>query len=307
MNADVQTEAATIASALREAAARLFAAGIDSARLDAEMLMAETLRIERDRLFLNSDVAPGGAALARFHALVTRRAAGEPVSYIVGRREFWSLDFIVTPAVLMPRPETELVVETALKLLGANASPKILDLGTGSGAIAVALAKEINGAEILATDISSDALEIARANARRHGVEERMTFFAGDLFAALGQMKFDAIVSNPPYICRGDIAALPRDVRDFEPRVALDGGIDGLNFYRRIAREAPQYLSSGGFVAVEIGARMGSDVARLFTAAGFDDVRVEKDLAGLERVVSASFDPSAVLRTGKLRMNGSNG
>jgi release factor glutamine methyltransferase len=299
MNSDVQIESPTIASALRDAAARLAVAGSDSARLDAEMLMAEALRIERSRLYLDSNGTIDGATLARFRALVARRAAGEPMSYIIGRREFWSLDFIVTPAVLTPRPETELLVETALKRLAAKSSPRILDLGTGSGAIAVALAKEIPGAAIVATDISLDALEIARANARRHGVEDRISFRAGDLFDSVPQTTFDMIVSNPPYIRETDIAELPRDVRDFEPVIALDGGADGMDFYRRIACDAPGYLNPGGFVAVEIGADMGEEVARLFADAGFADVRVEKDLAGLERVVSTPFD--------KLRMNGSNG
>jgi release factor glutamine methyltransferase len=214
------------------------------------------------------------------------------VSYIIGRREFWSLDFIVTPAVLTPRPETELLVETAVEVVAAKSPPRILDLGTGSGAIAVALAKEIIGAEIVATDISREALEIARANARRHGVEDRISFLAGDLFAPVADIQgaFDLIVSNPPYIRRDDIAALPRDVRDFEPHIALDGGVDGLHFYRRIAGEAARYLSADGAIAMEIGAGMGEEVARLFTGAKFGSVRVEKDLAGLERVVSASFD-----------------
>ena len=288
MNTDVQTEpAATIASALRDATARLAAAEIDSARLDAELLLAEALGVERSRLLFKHDGAVDGAALARLHALIARRAGGEPVSYIIGRREFWSLNFVVTPAVLAPRPETELLVETALKLIGSKASPRILDLGTGSGAIAVALAKEIPGADIVATDMSQDALEVARANARRHGVEERITFVAGDLFAPVRGMKFDAILSNPPYIRSDDIEALPRDVRDFEPRIALDGGSDGLDFYRRIAREAPHRLTTGGFVAVEIGTAMGAEVARLFADRSFEGVRVEKDLAGLERVVSA--------------------
>src|SRR5262249_43939447 len=142
-------------------------------------------------------------------------------------------------------------------------------------------------AEIVATDISCEALEVACANARRHGLEQRISFRAGDLFDAVGPIAFDAIVSNPPYIREADIAALPRDVRDFEPLIALDGGADGLDFYRRIAREAPGYLNPGGSVAVEIGAGMGRNVARLFADAGFDDVRIEKDLAGLERAVSA--------------------
>jgi release factor glutamine methyltransferase len=305
MNTGLEIEPVTIAAALKDAAAQLSAAGIQSARLDAEMLMAETLRIERSRLYLNSGGALEKAALARFHALVARRAGGEPVSYIIGRREFWSLDFIVTPAVLTPRPETELLVETAIgfarRHLARDRRLRILDVGTGSGAIAIALAEEISAAEVWASDISSDALEVARANARRHDVEQKVRFLGGDLFAPVAEMAggFDLIVSNPPYIRRDDIAALPRDVRDFEPRLALDGGADGLDYYRRLAREAPRYLSAGGFLAVEIGAGMGEEVARLFAEAGFASVRVDKDLAGNERVVSASFD--------KLRMNGSDG
>ena len=290
MNTDVQTEpAATVLSALRDATPRLAAAKIDSARLDAELLLGHALGVERSRLLLKRDATVDGAALARFHALIARRAGGEPVSYIIGRREFWSLEFIVTPAVLTPRPETELLVETVVKVLMAKSAPRILDLGTGSGAIAVALAKEIRGAEIVATDISADALEVARANARRHGVEERISFLAGDLFAPVADMTgaFDLIVSNPPYIRCDDFVSLPRDVRDFEPRIALDGGADGLDFYRRIAREAPRHLTAGGFVAIEIGANLGEEVARLLAAADFDGARMEKDLAGLERVVRA--------------------
>ena len=271
---------------LRDAAAGLAAEGIESARLEAELLLAQALGIERGRLYLN-DTALGESALARFRALFARRLRGEPVSYISGRREFWSLDFIVTSAVLTPRPETELLVEIVLKAIGANASPRILDLGTGSGAIAVALAKEIRSAEIFATDISEEALEVARANARRHGVERNIRFLGGDLLAPVAEVKFGAIVSNPPYIRRDDFVSLPRDVRDFEPRIALDGGADGLDFYRRIAREARGVLNAGGLIAVEIGAGMGADVARLFADAGFVSVRVENDLAGQERVVSA--------------------
>ncbi|SRR5581483_2383192 len=290
MNPSAQSEASpSVSSELRDATVRLAAAGSASPRLDAELLMAEALGVERVRVYVNANHALVDAALAHFRALVKRRASGEPVAYIIGHREFWSLDFVVTPAVLTPRPETELLVETALKLMASKASRRILDLGTGSGAIAVALAKEIAGAEIVATDIFRAALEIARANARQHGVDHRIAFFAGDLFAPVAAMTgcFDLIVSNPPYIRRADIAALPRDVRDYEPRIALDGGADGLDFYRRIATEAPDYLSAGGFVAVEIGAGMGAEVAQLFAEAGFADVRLEKDLAGLERVVSA--------------------
>jgi len=292
MNTDVQSQAAaTVSAALKDAAARLAAAGIESARLDAELLLAEALGIERGRLYLSYDRALDDGAVARFRSFVARRASSEPVSYIVGRREFWSLDLVVNPAVLTPRPETELLVEAALafarRRLVKDGWLRILDVGTGSGAIAVALAQEIPGAETVATDVSSEALEVARSNARRHSVERKIRFLAGDLFAPVAEMVFDLIVSNPPYIRRSEIAALPRDVRDYEPRLALDGGADGLDYYRRIAREAPRYLSDGGFIAVEIGAGVGEEVANLFAAAGFASIRLDKDLTGCERVVSA--------------------
>jgi release factor glutamine methyltransferase len=217
------------------------------------------------------------------------------VAYITGRREFWSRDFLVTPAVLVPRPETELLVETVVGLYEAESQIsdlklRILELGTGSGAIAVTLAKEIGGAEIWATDISSEALEVARSNARRHGVEEQIRFLAGSLFEPLRDRPsfFDAIVANPPYVRRDDLATLPRDVRDFEPRLALDGGPDGLDFYRRIIPEAGRYLAAAGFVAVEIGADMGEEIARLFAAAGgYTPPRLHQDYAGKDRVVGA--------------------
>jgi release factor glutamine methyltransferase len=267
----------------------------ESARLDAELLLAEALGLDRSRLYLNPETPLDGRAQAEFRALLARRRRGEPVAYLTGRREFWSLDFAVTPAVLMPRPETERLVEVTVDLFEAESQLldrelRILDLGTGSGAIAVSLAQEISNAEIWATDISSDALEIARANASRYGLERRIHFFPGDLFDAVRDRPefFDAIVANPPYVRRADFESLPRDVRDFEPRVALDGGADGLDFYRRIVPEAPGYLAARGFLALEIGADLGAAVARLFAAAGcYAPSRLERDYAGRDRVVSA--------------------
>jgi release factor glutamine methyltransferase len=283
----------------------------ESARLEAELLLAEALRLDRRNLYLNPEMLLESQAEAKFRSLLARRRRGEPVAYITGRREFWSLDFTVTPAVLVPRPETEILVESAVSLLSepplnlplgkgekkrGSRRLRILDLGTGSGAVAVSLAQEISHAEIWATDISSDALDIARANARRYGFERRIHFFSGDLFEPVRDLQecFDAIVANPPYVRRADLDSLPRDVRDFEPRVALDGGADGLDFYRRIVPQAPRYLAAGGFLALEIGADLGDDVVRLFaTAGGYAPSRRERDYAGRERVVSARLKGKA--------------
>lgn len=297
MDAGIKIDGAVTArQALVEAAAVLSRAGIGSARLDAEVLLAEALGCAAARLLLEYDRPLDPRLLERFHALLARRGAGEPVAYIAGRKEFWSLDFAVKPAVLVPRPETELLVETALGLVAAMSRPRILDLGAGSGAIAVCLAKETPGAEIYATDISLDALAVARENARRNGVDEQIHFAAGDLFAPVDERRnfFDLIVSNPPYIRTGDLASLPRDVRDFEPRAALDGGPDGLDFYRRIIKGAPRRLAAGGFVLLEIGADMGEAVTRLFAGRGvYAPARIYKDLARKDRVVGARLNNSS--------------
>ena len=289
------SEPATVRQALREATAAFSGAEIDSARLDAEVLLGEALGLDRSRLHLDGEKTLPARAQERLRSFVLRRLDREPVAYITGRREFWSLDFLVTPAVLVPRPETELLVETVIGLFEAesqisNLKLQILDLGTGSGAIVVALAKEIGNAEIWATDISLDALEVARSNARRHGVEDKIRFFSGDAFMPVRDRPefFDVIVSNPPYVRRDELEALPRDVRDFEPRVALDGGPDGLDFHRRIIPEAERYLAAAGFLVVEIGADMGNEVTRLFAdAGGYAPARLYRDLAEKDRVASA--------------------
>jgi len=293
--AECPSDAPTARRALRQATASLSKAGIESARLDAELLLAEALGLDRSKLYLHDEAPLEARAEERFHSLLARRVDGEPSAYITGRREFWSLDLLVTPAVLVPRPETEMLVEVAVGLFEADSQIperkfQILDLGTGSGAISISLAKEIANAEVWATDVSLDALEIARANARRHGVERKIHFLSGDVFEPVRDRPkfFDMIISNPPYVRRAALATLPRDVRDFEPRVALDGGADGLEFYRRIIPGALGYLTMGGFLAVEIGADMGEDVARLFTdAGGYAPPQLYHDLAGKERIVCA--------------------
>ncbi|MBI1996367.1 MAG: peptide chain release factor N(5)-glutamine methyltransferase [Deltaproteobacteria bacterium] len=306
-------------------------AGIDGARLDAEVLLRDVLAVEKTEFFLRLDEALDATAQREFQKLLLRRARREPVAYIIGRKEFWSLDFVVTPAVLIPRPETELLVELALaratqvvpprpfvpphpslspvvggegKGEGARDSRsyafacldgkpplKILDLGTGSGAIAVSLAKELPQARVCAVDISAAAIEVARLNARRHGVEERMEFFCGDLFEPVAEERegFDLIVANPPYIRNGDLVGVAPEIRKWEPIMALNGGADGLLYYRRIVAGAGDYLKGGGSILIELGDAMGDAVARLFAdAGGFEPAQVYRDYAGKERVIAAT-------------------
>ena len=278
---------------LRQSAQRLVSAGIESARLDAEVLLGHALAMSREQLVAGADSRLGAEQAERFEALILRRLRREPVAYITGRQEFWSLDFQVTRAVLIPRPETERVIEVALRLaarLRLDKTVRVLDVGTGSGAIAVSLAKELPAAKIFATDISPAALAVARANASRNEVARQMTFLSGDLFGALGEeaARFDLIVSNPPYLQSDEIATLEPEVSEWEPRAALDGGRDGLDFYRQIAAQAGRYLMPNGAVVVEIGALMGSQVAALFNRAGFyREVTIVQDYAGRDRVAVA--------------------
>ncbi len=255
----------------------------------------EALGWSREDLCRSPEAPLDASSLSCLAALVARRTCGEPVAYLTGVQEFWSLDFAVTPDVLIPRPETEHLVETVAEFLASRPGPqRLLDLGTGSGAIAVSVARECPRVEVWATDVSHEALEVARANACRHGVDHRMRWLQGDLFGALGgsATSFDALVSNPPYIPGPDMARLPRDVRDWEPALALDGGTDGMVFYRRIVAEGIPHLREGGLLAVETGADLGDRVPELFHAhRGLDQVRVLPDHAGLPRVVTAERTP----------------
>jgi release factor glutamine methyltransferase len=273
---------------------RLLGAGIDSARLDAELLLGCALGMSREELMVAATKKVSVAESDRYEDLLRRRLNREPLAYITGQQEFWSLGFLVSGDVLVPRPETETLVERALKHLATinnREAPRILELGTGSGAIAVALASELPEAEIVATEIAPAALQIARRNASRNGVSNAIRFLQGDLFTALDQeleKEFDLIVSNPPYIPRGEIVHLEAEVSRWEPRAALDGGVDGLDFYRRIIEEAPGYLRQGGAVAVEIGAAIGSLVLALFrNNPAYGDTRVYQDYSGRDRVVIA--------------------
>lgn len=250
-----------------------------SAALDARVLLAAVLAVPRSRLDARPDDPVEGAAAERFAALIERRLDGEPVAYLTGHREFWSLDLRVTPDVLVPRPETELLVERALAL-GPPGAARVADLGTGSGAIALALASERSDWQIVATDVSLAALALAAENGRTLGLG-RIDFRRGDWFAALGSDTFDLLVSNPPYVAAEDPALL---ALKHEPRLALTPGVDALQCLRALARGAPPHLRAGGWLLLEHGAEQGPEVRRDLVAAGFRHVRSHRDLSSHERI-----------------------
>lgn len=260
--------------------------GFVTAALDAKLLAGHVLGLDALGLALReSDVAPEHAVMA-LAPLLQRRLGGESVARIIGYKQFYGLDFVLSPATLEPRPDTELLVDLALLALPPRG--KLLDLGTGTGCIPIAVLANRPEALGLATDLNPLALEIAAENARRHGVAERLSLRQGDWFGAVtGEEMFDLILSNPPYIASSVVDTLAPEVRDFDPRLALDGGADGLAPYRVIADEASRFLRVNGQVLVEIGYDQGEAVAALFRAAGFANVAVHKDLAGLDRVVCA--------------------
>lgn len=275
------------ALAYLELAARFLAArGVASPRLDAELLLALVLATDRVGVYLRFDRPLGGAEVDQYRGLIRRRAEGEPVAHLTGRREFWSLAFAVTSDVLVPRPETELIVERALALPGVrNRALRILDLGTGSGALAVALAVELPEAHVTAVDCSPPAVAIARANAATAGVAGRVEVVVSDWTAALDPAaRFDLVVANPPYVPSGEISGLAREVQR-EPRLALDGGVDGLEAYRRLAPAIRRVLLPGGSVLLEVGAGQATAVAELLAAEGMVEVGGHADLAGIARVV----------------------
>jgi release factor glutamine methyltransferase len=263
--------------------------GIENPRLNIELLLAHVLQKRRLDLYLQFERELDEATLARLRELVRRRAEGEPVQYVTGEAPFYGLTFAVNRHVLIPRPETELLVEAVLKRVTNHQSPiTVVDVGTGSGCIAVTLAKQLPAAQIVAVDASGEALAVARANARRHGVEKNTRFLQGDLVEALpDNVGADVVVSNPPYIASGDWATLPKEVRDFEPVQALIAGADGLEVIRRLVKTAKRVLSPSGFVALEIGAGQRAAVEQLFGDHGYGAVEVVKDLQGHERVLLA--------------------
>jgi release factor glutamine methyltransferase len=256
-----------------------------SARLDAELLAAHAFGMSRIELYAHFDRPLAASELATYRDLVSRRLAGEPVAYLCGHKEFWSLDLLVDPRVLIPRPDSETLVEEALdRLAGSGAGLRIADVGTGSGALALALAKQRPEAQVFASDISLDALAVARANAERLGLA--VTFVQGDLHQPLlPASPFDLMVANLPYIPSADIDGLAAEVRS-EPLLALDGGADGLALVCRLVAGAPELLQPGGCLALEVGAGQAGAVEELLRGAGFGGVRARRDLAGIERAVS---------------------
>ena len=260
--------------------------GIDSPRLDAEGLLSHVLGKERIYLYVHFDEPLEAPELAAYREYIKQRVARQPVAYIIGRREFMGLSFKVTPAVLVPQPDTEILVQAALDRLAAKPAARIADIGTGSGAIVLSLLYYRKELQASAVDISAAALAVAAENAASLGVAERVMFCEGDLLAPLAGQQFAAIVSNPPYIPTADIAGLAPEVRTAEPMGALDGGADGLVFYRRLVADAPALLASDGFLAMEVGIHEAAPVAALAQASGaFARTEVLKDLAGIERVV----------------------
>lgn len=275
------TESLTLAGAL-ETATQGLAAASDSARTDASILLCHILDCPRSYLLSHPETRLTPVQQQDYAALIARRAKGEPVAYITGTRDFWSLDLKVTPAVLIPRPETETLIEAALAHLPADQPLRIADLGTGSGAIALVLARERPRAHVIATDVSDAALAVARENERRHAIPN-VVFHESLWFAALEGQSFDLIVSNPPYVAAEDshLAAL-----QFEPRTALVSGQDGLDALRHIISQAPAYLHPKGWLLVEHGAEQGQAVQALFSKAGFSEIETLPDLAGLPRVTA---------------------
>lgn len=276
-----------IAEALREASKILQGGDVPEARREAGSLLSSI--IARDRTFLISHAEDqlDEHAVDQFREAVERRAAGEPLQYITGVQDFFGREFRVTPDVLIPRPETELLVEAALEMFGRDAAPFICDVGTGSGCIAVTLLCEISAARVVALDKSPAALEIAKLNAAKFSVAERAVFVVSDCFESLDsrQYQFDLIASNPPYISAGVLPGLQREVRDHEPRVALSPGSDGLNMIRRLIQEAPGFLKPSGYLIVEIGFDQGGKVQSLVDDGVWRSLELRPDLQGIPRIV----------------------
>jgi len=273
---------------------------IESARLDAELLLGHMLNKSRLQLYMDFEQVVSKEHLAQYRELIKKRVERVPVAYLTNHKEFMSLSFYVDESVLIPRPETEVLVEKVLKLQSDDC--KVLDLGTGSGAIVVTLATQRVDWKFLATDISTEAVAVAEKNAQRHRVSERITFLQGNLFEPLqvkhpGEggdepIKFDCIVSNPPYIPSCEISTLMPEVRDYEPRIAIDGGSIGLDFIEKMVAEAPKFLTENGQLVFEFGYQQGEAVRNLIQSnLQYTDCNIIKDYAGIERVAVAGVSP----------------
>jgi len=274
----------------REAVDRLLQAGIANAKLEALWIVEEALGVSRLRLYTNVDDSIDPEAYERIHSLITRRASREPLQYVLGSQEFFGLDMVVGPEVLIPRPESESLVEEVIARLRSHPQPVILDVGTGSGCLAISIARSLNNAVVIASDRSLSALQVARTNALKHGVHSQIVWLAGDLLAPLLSSglagKVTAIVANLPYISHDEWDRLSPDVKDFEPRLALDGGPDGLDVYRRLLQEIPGVLAPEGVVCLEIGAGQADCLCQEVAAFNFFEViKVQPDLQDIPRMI----------------------
>jgi release factor glutamine methyltransferase len=286
-DAEAKSEVWSVKRVLSWAADDLKKRGNDSARLDVELLLSRVLKLDRIGLIMHSERPLAPAELAAFRELFKRRRAGEPVAYLLGEREFYGIQLRVDARVLIPRPDSERLVEVALERTRARSMlGAALDLCTGSGCVAIAFARARPTWSVTASDVSTDALAVARDNAHRTGTIRNLRLVEGSLFTPVGGQRFDLVTANPPYIPSGDIPGLPVDVRGFEPHLALDGGQDGLLLVRKIASEATQYLTSGGLLALEIGADQGPAAQAILAEHGFRELELAQDLGGRDRVVS---------------------
>jgi release factor glutamine methyltransferase len=285
----------TVLELLNRSTNYLKAHDIENPRLNAELLLARSLNLSKEGLYRNLHSQLKEGEKEALEKMIQRRISGEPLQYILEHQEFWSSDFKVDPRALIPRPETEVLIEQSLpilSLISVKRNPSVLEIGTGSGAIAIALAKEVKNIFLVATDISRGALALAKENARSAGVEHQIKFINGDLFGPLHSLKgrepFDLILSNPPYITRRKIDTLAREVKDYEPRIALDGGEDGLAFYRHMIPEADFYLREGGWLLLEVALGQSGNVSEMIEEGGhFLKPESIPDLSGIGRVVKA--------------------
>jgi len=278
---------ADINNALKAATEILRESGIAEARREAGSLLAFVLKKDRTFLITRDDYELSATETASFQKVLQRRAAREPLQYITGKQEFYGLDFEVSPGVLIPRPETEMIVENALEILKPLENPSFCEIGVGSGCISVAILCNVETASAIGLDVSEKALEIAEKNAKKHTVADRFSLKRSDVFEVLTDEKFDLIVSNPPYIPRADIENLQAEVRDFEPLNALTDGGDGLSIIEKIVAGAPRFLKSRGFLLMEIGFGQADDVKRLFEEKIWRAVEILPDLQGIPRMVRA--------------------
>jgi release factor glutamine methyltransferase len=287
----------TVLEVIQRSSEFLSRKGVEAPRLQTELLLAHVLKVPRLRLYLDFERRLADPELEAVRQLVKRRGAREPLQHLVGSTSFCGLEIQVTPDVLIPRPETEMLAERAWEFLKSLAkqdagSVWALDFGTGSGCLAISLACEVALAQVCAVDVSGAALKVARANAARHGVAERVRFIQSDGTSALGKARFDLVVSNPPYIPSPEIQQLAPEVRDHDPRLALDGGMDGLQFYRRLALEIPPFLKPHARLMCEFGDGQAEAVQKLFVAAGWQIAAVEPDLSGRLRILIAHREES---------------